>query len=277
MKHDCSVRSCKRCRRGKGRPDFIGRITAPDGTSSEVVVEVKRTVLPRNIDAVVSQLRAYAAQDSATDAMLVVSAPYLSETTQEQIEGQGASYIDSTGKVLLRSGRPGLFIKLTGASKDPWPSDETLRSLKGRGSACAVRALLDFVPPYGVRDIAEKADVPLGSLARTIDLLDREGLIERVARGPITDVDWQQVIRRWAKDYETATSNQVVTYLDPRGLPALAEKLGKFKRGYGTTGSLAAQRFSPIAPTRLASVYVNDVVRWGERLGLRAADAGANV
>jgi hypothetical protein len=262
---------------GKGRPDFIGRITAPDGTSSEVIVEVKRTVVPRNIDAVMSQLRSYTAQGSATDAMLIVAAPYLSETTREQIEGQGASYIDSTGNVLLRSGRPGLFIKLRGASKDPWPSDETLRSLKGRGSARAVRALLDFVPPYGVRDLAEKADVPLGSLSRTIDLLDREGLIERADRGPITDVDWQRVIRRWAKDYETATSNQVVTYLDPRGLAALAEKLGKLKRGYATTGSLAAQRFSPIAPTRLASVYVNDVIRWGERLGLRAADAGANV
>lgn len=110
-------------------------------------MEVKRTLLPRDTDAVMSQLRSYAAQDSTTDAMLVVSAPYLSETTREQIEEQGASYIDSTGNVLLRSRRPGLFIKLTGASKDPWPSDETLRSLTGRGSARAVRVLLDFVPP----------------------------------------------------------------------------------------------------------------------------------
>lgn len=81
-----------------------------------------------------------------------------------------------------------------------------------------------------MRDLADKADVALGSLSRTIDLLDREGLIERVDRGPITEVDWQQVIRRWAKNYEIATSNQVTTYLDPRGLPALAEKLGKLKR-----------------------------------------------
>ena len=75
----------------------------------------------------------------------------------------------------------------------------------------------------------------------------------------------------------TSTPGSVRTYLDPRGLPALATKLGNLKRGYATTGALAAQRFSPIAPTRLAAIYVNDVVKWSERLALRPTDAGANV
>lgn len=262
---------------GKGRPDLVARITAPDGAETALVIEAKRSLLPRDVPDVIAQLRKYAEQADLGEAALVVAAPYLSETTREQIEDRGASYLDSTGNVLLRSKRPALLVRLSGASKDPWPSDETLRSLKGRGTARAVRALLDFVPPYGVRDLASRADVSLASLSRTVDLLDRDRLIERSGRGPITGVDWQGTIRRWAKDYDVESSNQVSTYLDPRGLTALATKLGKLKRGYATTGALAAQRFSPIAPTRLAAIYVNDVVKWSERLELRPTDAGANV
>ena len=262
---------------GKGRPDLVVRITAPDGVKTALVIETKRSLLPRDVPDVIAQLRRYTEQADLDEATLVVAAPYLSETTREQIEDRGASYLDSTGNVLLRSKRPALLVRLNGASKDPWPSDETLRSLKGRGSARAVRALLDFTPPYGVRDLASRAEVSLASLSRTVDLLDRDGLIERSGRGLITGVDWQGMIRRWAKDYDAESSNQVSTYLDPRGLPALATKLGKLKGGYATTGALAAQRFSPVAPTRLAAIYVNDVVKWSERLELRPTDAGANV
>ncbi len=262
---------------GKGRPDLVARITAPDGVKTAMVIEAKRSLLPRDVPDVIAQLRRYAEQAGLDEAALVVAAPYLSATTREQIEDRGASYLDSTGNVLLRSKRPALLVRLNGASKDPWPSDETLRSLQGRGAARAVRALLDFAPPYGVRDLASRADVSLASLSRTVDLLDRDGLIERSGRGPITGVDWQGMIRRWAKDYDVESSNQVSTYLDPRGLTALATKLGKLKRGYATTGALAAQRFSPVAPTRLAAMYMNDVVKWSERLELRPADAGANV
>ena len=51
--------------------------------------------------------------------------------------------------------------------------------------------------------------MPIGSLSRTIDLLDRDGLITKDGRGPITDLDWEGVIRRWAKDYDVTSTNQV--------------------------------------------------------------------
>ena len=183
----------------------------------------------------------------------------------------------TAGDFLIRAQRPARFIKQGGATKDPWPSDETLRTLKGRGAGRALRALLDFHPPYGIREIADRAKVPIGSLSRTIDLLDRDGLITKDGRGPITDLDWDGVIRRWAKDYDVTSTNQVNTFLEPRGLPALSTKLSKLKRGYAVTGAFAAQRFSPVAPTRLAAIYVNDVLGWSERLDLRSADSGANV
>ncbi len=44
----------------------------------------------------------------------------------------GVSYADSTGNLRLIADEPGLFIERAGATKDPWPSDETLRSLRAR-------------------------------------------------------------------------------------------------------------------------------------------------
>ena len=262
---------------GRGRPDFTMRFVGPDGSEGTVIVEAKRGLNRGDVPGVLRQLRAYADSSATDDVALAVTAPYLSESARELIESEGANYFDSTGNVLLELRRPSLFIRTMGADKDPWPSDDALRSLKGRGTGRALRAVLDFAPPFGVRELATRADVPLGSLSRTIDFLNREGLIERSGRKPITDVDWQGVIRRWAKDYGVSSSNQIATYLEPRGMSAVVGKLEGRKRGFATTGAIAAQRFAPVAPTRLAAVYVNDVSRWADRLDLREADAGANV
>lgn len=262
---------------GRGRPDLVAVVRGPDGAEASLIVEAKRSLIPRDAGDIVRQLRSFTEQTGLANASLVVVAPYLSETAREQIARLDASYIDSTGNILIRTQRPALFIKQDGAKKDPWPSDEALRTLKGRGAGRAVRALLDFQPPYGVRELAERAKVPLGSLSRTVDLLDRDGLVTKDGRGPITDLDWEGVIRRWAKDYDITTSNRVSTFLEPRGLAALQTKLGKLKRRYALTGAFAAQRFSPVAPARLAAIYVNDVIGWSERLDLRPTDSGVNV
>jgi hypothetical protein len=119
--------------------------------------------------------------------------------------------------------------------------------------------------------------VPLGSLSRTLDLLDREGLVTRDDRGSVTALDWERTIRRWSQDYEFARSNRVAYYLDPRGVGSATAKLADVKWTYAVTGALAAQRFAPIAPARQAAIYVEDSARAAERLKLRPADAGANV
>jgi hypothetical protein len=119
--------------------------------------------------------------------------------------------------------------------------------------------------------------VALASLSRTLDLLDRDGLVTRGRRGEVLDLDWEGTIRRWSRDYTFSRSNAVATFLEPRGLGSLTGALSKAKWTYAATGSLAAQRFSPIAPARQAAVYVEDIARTSERLRLRPADAGANV
>jgi hypothetical protein len=244
-------------------------VRAPGGDAATFAVEVKRTLLGRQLENVLAQL-------GRAEGQPLVGAPFLSPTLRDTLAERGVSYADSTGNVRLIADRPGLFVERQGATKDPWPTDDTLRSLRGRAAGRAVRALIDFRPPYGVRDLAKRASVPLGSLSRALDLLDREGLVTRGKRGDVVDLDWERAIRRWAQDYEFTRSNRVGYYLDPRSLPAVEQKLAEAKWPYAVTGAAAAQRFAPIAPARQIAVYVEDIDRAADRLRLRPADAGAN-
>ena len=60
-------------------------------------------------------------------------------------------------------------------------------------------------------------------------------------------------------------------------MPALEKALTGTGLRYAATGAFAAQRFDPIAPARAAALYVDDAYEAADRLGLREADAGANV
>lgn len=250
--------------------DAVFTFGAPDGETATFAVEVKRTLIGRQIDDVLTRL-------GRAEGRPLVAASFLSPTLRNILRDRGVSYADSTGNVRLLSDRPGLFVQCEGAPKDPRPADETLRSLRGRAAGRAARALIDFRPPFGVRDLAKRASVPLGSLSRTLDLLDREGLVTRGDRGDVIDLNWERAIRRWTQDYEFVKSNRVAYYLEPRGLSAVERKFADAKWPYAITGASAAQRFAPIAPARQIAAYVEDVERTAERLKLRPADAGSNV
>ena len=252
------------------RVDAEWTVRSPDGATVTFAVEVKRSILGRQLEDVLAQLR-------TAEGRPLVAAPYLGGTLRSSLADRGVSFADTTGNLRLVSDRPGLFVERQGGSKDPWPSDESLQSLRGRGTGRAVRAVVDFRPPYGVRDLAKRASVSLASLSRTLDLLDREGIVARDERGAVTRVDWEAAIRRWAQDYDFARSNRVSYYLEPRGLAAIVTKIPNLGRRYALTGAFAAQRFAPIAPARQVTIYVDEPTRVAEALKLRSADTGANV
>lgn len=256
--------------------DLMFGVRAPDGLEVTFALAVKRVVAPRDVSNVLAQMRTETALNKRS-VELVVAAPFLSELTRAGLQQAGVGFLDLTGNVLIRSDKPALYVRSSGASRDPSPSDDKLRGLGGRGAAGAVRALVEIRPPFGIRELAERSGVALGTLSRTVDLLDRDGLLKRDKRGPIEQVDVGGVIRRWAKDYSVSRSNCVVSALSIRGIPALAEQLASIGSGYAVTGAFGASKFTEIAPTRLVSLYVVDAQEFTERLGLRNVDSGSNV
>ena len=162
-------------------------------------------------------------------------------------------------------------------SSDPWKSERPLRSLKGSGTARIVRALLDYRPPYTLRDLALSADLPLATASRVVSYLVEEAMVSRDRRGPIESVAWQQLLRRWASEYPLLAANQAEFFLEPRGPRALLDRLREVDLEYAVTGSLAAEQKVRFAPAALASVYVRDIRRAADALGLRPAPSGGNV
>jgi hypothetical protein len=115
----------------------------------------------------------------------------------------------------------------------------------------------------------------VGATYRMVEFLEREGLIARARRSPITDVDWRGIIERWGEDLGTSQTEQMSLYLEPRGMPELLTKLqaaGDLR--YILTGTLAARYYDEIVPPRLAVIYADPVEPLIEHLGLRPSPAG---
>jgi len=245
----------------------------PDRTVT-LAVEIRRSIDPRQVPDAAMQIKTLTDR-KLPEATPVVAAGYLSSRSRQLLEDFDVSYIDTTGNIRINA--PNLFVQTPGADKDPWPQDDNLQTLRGRGTARALRAVMDTVPPFGVRELASKTDTSPATVSRVLELLEIEGLIDREPRGPVLAVDWQDTIRRWAQDYDQTTSNTATTFLTPRGIPSVEQALQISKLAYAATGAFAAQRFNPIAPARTATIYVDDVVKAAKRLDLRETDAGANV
>jgi hypothetical protein len=125
--------------------------------------------------------------------------------------------------------------------------------------------------------LAARAQVDAGYASRILALLEAEALVARSGRGRIEQVDWVRLLRRWAQDAPFESRGHIVSLLEPRGLSVLLDRLGKSSIRYTVTGSLAGAKIAPIAPPRLAMVYVTDARAAAEQLGLRTVDSGANV
>ncbi len=262
---------------GDRHADAFIEVCAPDGTRGVFVVEEKGRLEPKDVPRTADLLARYVQSYDGERAAPVVVAPFLSSRARERLEERGVGYVDLTGNVRVALDHPALFVQASGAESDPRREERPARTLKGAKAGRVVRALCDFAPPVGVRELAGRAEVTPGYVSRVFTLLEKEDLIQRERKGPVTDADWRGLIRRWSEDYSLFGSNHTASYLEPRGLGALIRKLRDSDLRYAATGSLGSSNVAPIAPARLAVLFVDDAGDAAGLLGLRPAEAGANV
>jgi hypothetical protein len=259
--------------RGRERPDAILDITGPDGSKTSVVVEAKTRLIPRAVDDLKAQLERYSRNPA------LVIATFLSPRTRERLRAANLNFLDLTGNVWFALSRPGLYIETQGAEDDPSPGPRQERSLRGAKAGRIVRALCDFSLPLPISDLGVKASVDISYASRLVEWLSREALLERRHRGPVQAVDKAALLRRWAQDYEVLTSNDASGYLDPRGVDAFIRRLaeGALRARYALTGSVVANRVAPVAPARLAMLYVDEPEMAAAGLKLQPTETGTNV
>jgi hypothetical protein len=253
--------------------DGMLRITAPDGRRASLAVEAKSRIEPRDA------LRIAGLAARLENTPLLVLSPFLSEATRGRLREASLNWLDLTGNVRLVLPDPGVFVETEGARKQPAGGERPARSLKGVSAGRIVRALLAVSPPVGVRDLAQRAGIDAGYVSRVLELLNDAALVERGPRGQVERVDRARLLRRWAADAPLEKRGEQAVFLEPRGLSALMERLKSAGvLTYAVTGSLAAQRWAPVAPPRLAQVYVDaDLLAAAAKLELRPTESGANV
>ena len=262
--------------------DAIWELHGPDGLASDIFVEVKaKPVEPRMVDQVAAWLKALSEsgyrQAGTTPACLLVS-PYLSPLARERLTEAGISYADATGNLRFVVDRPAVYIETQGADRNPFRENRPLHSLKGGRAARVARGLLDYRPPFGTRELAGRTGSSAAMVSRVAGLLESDGIVTKESpRGRIVLVDWEALARRWAMDYDFASSNTLTTWLEPRGTRALFSRLRDTGIRYAVTGSFAGHRLAPIAEPRLAALYVDDPDTAARLLGLRPAETGGNV
>jgi IclR-like helix-turn-helix domain-containing protein len=268
--------------------DAVATIKALDGTTGIVAFEVKRApLMPSTAAAVAKQTKS---RYPKADAYVLV-APFIGPVTREALRREGWGVLDATGNLELRLDRPAVLLQRTGETKNPWPVGRVRRSLKAPRAARVVRALADYRPPYGVRELARRARVSAGYAAELLALLEGEGVVTRdVLRrtaatpgtepqrlGGVADVDWARLIRRWTEDYSTLRSNRYQSFLQPRGIPALLSSLKRAKQRYALTGAASAQTLRAVAPVQVAICFTPSPPELARELGLSQSDGGENV
>ena len=222
-------------------PELTGvfEMASPEGTSSRIAVSARAKIGPRDVVWVLDQLRA---ENEAPPFLLL--ARYLSPRVREMIEDRGASFWDATGNARIALDRPGLLIKDRGGTSDPWRgASGKPESLRGLPAARVVRALADLESPWRMRDLAKESGTSLGSTARTVEVLEREGLVGRDKERRISQVKWAEMIRLWTEEYQLFDRRaRVGRFIALRGLPEAVEKIKGSGLDYALSGSLAAQR-----------------------------------
>lgn len=264
------VKSGKR-NAGGSAVDGILRVRRRGAPWGEILIEAKSRVEPKDVDYLAAKVR------PTPDQPVLIAAPFLSPRTQQRLSSCGFAYADFTGNVRLILSEPALFIETSGASEDPEPTPRDRKSLKGAKAGRLVRILCDFRPPVGLRELAKRAGVDPGYASRVVDFLEREALVTRTTRGPITSVDWQALLTRWSQEYSPFRRRGATMYLAPRGISTVIERLKTATMRYAVTGSWAAAQIAPVAPPRLLLIYMDRPTAVEEELDLRQAEAGANV
>lgn len=255
--------------------DVILNLSGPQGTV-RAVLEVKRAFSPKDVDAVARQARLLGRV--AGSVPVIVMAPWLSERSRMLLTRAGVNYLDLAGNARFVSDYPSVFIDRQTTAHGP-RYRQVIPSLKGVKAGRVIRLLADVQPPYGVLELARYARVTGGYVSRLLDALEREDLIMRGPRGRVAKVDWRELLKRRAEQYDVFTVNRVQRYVCPNG-PAFALEVARDLHlpGVALSGSFAAEQIVSVAAPALLLLYAEKApLALIETARLLPADTGANV
>jgi len=226
---------------------------------------------------------ATAASDPQDDLNLLLTAPWIAATVRDELSAAGISYIDDSGNMRVVVRHLPVLIASEGSQTNPRQRPATRARLSGDAALAVVRYLIDVEPPYSPAEIVEETALSGGYVSKLLSALEEATLIER--QGPdVVSVNWVELLReRAAQAPSLLGEGRYIPMLAREGLPATLDRLQQLMSADGeplgwVTGSAAARRLAPLAPTTQLTIWTEHLVAVRKRLGLLpAADGPADV
>ena len=239
--------------------DKLLQIGAPDNSFGRMLVEAELNPQPSRLrDRLLPKLQLMQRLQGGQTSALVI-APWISPQTADLLNTWGCSYLDLTGNVSLRMDRPGLIIRMSGATQDPRPRAQQ-RGLSGPRAGSLVRVLADVRPPYRVQELAEATGVSQSYVSRLLDSLEQQGIIQR-RKGTVESVDWEALLRTRAEQAALLSVNEYAGFLAPNGIDSFLGELKQLSNyalmgNIAVTGAMAAATAAPLVVQGQPMLYV---------------------
>lgn len=256
------------------------------GKSVTLLIEVKKTVYPRDVRLALWQFKALSHDDQPISVQHLLAAESISPGAKELLRAERIGYYDSGGSLFLPV--LGAYIYIDKAP--PKPLERSVRSLfSGRRAQVLHALLVDHKGWFGVTAVAERAQVAPSTVSEVLGELERFDWLVSRGQGPRKERHLREpgaLLDAWVRQLANLRAPILRRYFVP-GVKseALIERLGQLfdahQVAYAVSYEAAAQRYAPFL-SGISQVRVQLLASAGANMAMAELDArvvseGANL
>ena len=260
------------------------------GNVARVLIQVKKTVFPRDARQALWQIREFSrgwlASEEERQAVFVLVAQSISPGARELLRNERVGYYDSGGSLFLPAGNIYVYVD----KPPPRSLSRSIRSVfSGRRAQVLHAVLLGDREWFGVKDIAQLARVSPATASQVLTELERFDWVVSRGQGPGKERHLQEpgaLLDAWVNQLAVLRPLSLGRYFVPSApaeglMGKFAEVCAASKAEYAITHEAAAQAYAPYLSTvsqvrcrLLAGPAVDGVLG---ALDARVVDQGANL
>lgn len=208
---------------------------------------------------------------------VLVLSTLVAGAARQRLPELGIGYCDLAGNARIDLGAIGLGVRRDAGPVAASHHSRGLRSLSGAMAGRVVRALVDARPPYTVGALALQARVEASYVSRVLAFIDHAGWLERGPRGRLGRVDWQPLLRRWAKDAPLGARGELCHCRCPRTVSDFLARLARSGFLHALTGRVALGKLVGGPAAETAALYVEDPEAAVTQFGLHPVGRPAEI
>ena len=232
---------------------------AVGGTTVNLLIEVKRSVYPRDVRQAIWQIKDYLRHRSphapeGSQTVPVLIAESISPGAKELLKSERVGYYDSGGSLYVPA--EGVFFYID--RPVPKPLSKSIRSLFSGQRAQVLHALLTHHgEPHGVKELADTARVSTATASQVLSELERHDWVVSHGLGPNKKrhvIEPGALLDAWVKQHAALSAPPMHRFFVPsfraEGLvEKMAHVFATLEADYAITHEAAAQCYAPFLST----------------------------